>query len=53
MAPRDLRESLDLLRREAHIAPWPKLSKMFTESLIRLDEEAHRIGREPKRDETE
>jgi hypothetical protein len=48
MAPRDLRESLDLLRREAHQTPWPQLSKMLTESLIRLDEEAHGTKREPR-----
>lgn len=51
MAPRDIRESLDKLRREAHLTPWPQLSQMFTESLMRLDEEANGIKRAPKGDE--
>lgn len=40
MPPRDVRESLDLLRREAHVSGKAELSRMFTASLVRIDEEA-------------
>ncbi len=48
MPPRDVRESIDFLRREAHVAGKTVLSTMFTESLIRIDEEAEAARRAPK-----
>jgi hypothetical protein len=43
--PRDVRETIDLLRREAHVAGKPELARMFTASLIRIDEEAEAVRR--------
>jgi hypothetical protein len=49
--PRDVRETIDFLRREAHVAGKPELARMFTASLLRIDEEAEAARRPPKKDE--